>query len=342
MFGRGNAQQWGNTLKRIRLREGKGRAVRSNTDWFRDCRWGVFCHYLAAPASSSGGAEVSADEWNRRVDSFDAQGLAGQLQAVEAPYFFVTIGQNSGHYCAPNATYDAIVGIQPSKCSQRDLVSDLYEVLAPAGIRLLVYLPAGAPAADPVAAARLEWEWGYEGGWPGWSRQRTGKRLAEFQRKWEAVIREWSLRWGRKVAGWWIDGCYFADEMYRHPDPPNFASFAEALKAGNPEGIVAFNPGVKVPVISHTEYEDYTAGEISEAFPVCPGRWVEGAQYHVLSYLGEAWGRGQPRFVPEFVFGYTRDVTSKGGVVSWDVPIGVDGLLPPVFVDQLKDLSQLP
>ena len=53
-----------------------------------------------------------------------------------------------------------------------------------------------------------------------------GGRLAEFQRKWEAVIREWSLRWGKSVSGWWIDGCYFADQMYRFDDEPNFASFA--------------------------------------------------------------------------------------------------------------------
>ena len=44
-------------------------------------------------------------------------------------------------------------------------------------------------------------------------------------------MREWSLRWGDKIGGWWIDGCYFADEMYRHPDAPNFASFTAALKA---------------------------------------------------------------------------------------------------------------
>lgn len=156
-------------------------------------------------------------------------------------------------------------------------VADLYEALAPYGIALMVYLPSGAPAQDKVAVERLGWKWGFHGEWPAWNTGRTGERLAEFQLRWEAIIREWSLRWGKKVKGWWIDGCYFADEMYRHPEPPNFASFAAALKAGNPDSLVAFNPGVKVPVICHSEEEDYTAGEISEAFPVCPGRWVQGA-----------------------------------------------------------------
>ena len=41
----------------------------------------------------------------------------------------------------------------------------------------------------------------------------VGGRLAQFQRNWEAICRDWSQRWGRRVSGWWIDGCYFADEI---------------------------------------------------------------------------------------------------------------------------------
>ena len=126
----------------------------------------------------------------------------------------------------------------------------------------MVYLPSGAPAADHAARRKLGWLWGRKGGWqlPG---EPVGGRLVEFQRNWEDVIRDWSLRWGRDVSGWWIDGCYFADAMYRFDDPPNFASFAAALKAGNPNAIVAFNPGVKVPVVAHSKHEDYVAGEVT-------------------------------------------------------------------------------
>lgn len=148
------------------------------TEWFAESRWGVFCHWLGALPSSDGGAELSAEEWNRQVDAFDAKGLAEQLSAIGAPYFFITIGQDSGHFLAPNATYDRYVAIRPSKCSRRDLVSDLYDCLHPRGIELLVYLPCGAPAADPVAVEHLGWEWGLEGGWPHWGgeahRQATG------------------------------------------------------------------------------------------------------------------------------------------------------------------------
>ena len=277
----------------------------SDTDWFAKLKCGAFTHYLT-------GANTSADDWNKRVDSFNTEALAESLIFAGTKYYFITIGQNSGHFCAPNDTYDSIVGIKPSKCSKRDLISDLYDSLSPRGIKLLVYLPSGAPAADPVAMKALKWEWGFKGEWPGaWNTGRTEKKLAEFQNMWESIVSDWSKRWGKKICGWWIDGCYFADEMYRKPEVPNFKSFADALKAGNSDSIVAFNPGVEVPVISHTEFEDFTAGEISDAFPVCPGSFIDGDRYHILSYLGETWGGGKPRFSDDFVMGFSKDTCKK-------------------------------
>lgn len=311
-----------------------------DTSWFAARRWGVFCHYLGAAPSTAGGADLTAAAWNGQIDAFDLQGLVAQLVEAGAPYLVLTIGQNSGHFLGPNPTYDHLTGIEPSKCSRRDLVLELAAALAPHDIDLLVYLPSGAPAADPVAVERLGWQWGYEGGWPAGG-GRTGARLADFQTRWESIVRDWSGRWGSAVKGWWIDGCYFADEMYRHPEPPNFASFAAALRSGNPQALVAFNPGVVVPVVCHTECEDFTAGEISNAFPECPGSHVGGARYHVLSYLGSTWcGGSQPRFPDAFVAGYTEHVNQRGGVVTWDVPIGVSGLIPEAFTAQLAHLAR--
>ncbi len=324
-------------------------AAAENTDWFRDANWGVMTHYLGAPPSSSGGEELTAQMWNRQIDAFDVEGLADQIASTGAGYLLFTIGQNSGHFCAPNATYDKFVGISPSKCSSRDLVADLGKALKKRNVRLLVYLPSGAPAADPVARKKLGWRWGRTGGWqlPG---EPVGGRLVEFQRKWEAVIREWSLCWGDLVAGWWIDGCYFPDQMYYFDDEPNFASLAASMRAGNPKSIVAFNPGVVVPVVVHTKHEDYTTGEVTlkrlpEAVAACPGRWLQhdGAkvQFHILTYLGESWCRGErPQWPDEKVIGITRDIGDKGGVVTYDIPIQTSGLIPETFVEQLRALGE--
>jgi hypothetical protein len=133
--------------------------------------------------------------------------------------------------------------------------------------------------------------------------------------------------------------------MYNHDDAPNFASFAAAARAGNPDGIVCFNSGVKTPIASLTSVEDYTAGEVSAALPVDldfdnlgveGGRFVNGAQYHVMSYLGEFWGQGAPRFCDELAVGFTKQVIGRGGVVTWDVPIQKNGLFAEDMLRQMK------
>jgi alpha-L-fucosidase len=291
------------------------------TDWFHAARWGVFTHYMA---DTVGPPNATVKQWNAIVDGFDVEGLARQLKACGAGYYCITLGQNSGFYCSPNAAYDKYVGISPSKCSRRDLVADLYTALERQGVKLMVYLPSGAPDCDPIAVEKLQWRGGPH-------------RNREFQIMWEDVIREWSQRWGTKVKGWWFDGCYFSDAMYRQPDAPDFATFAAAARAGNPESIVAFNPGVLVPVIRLTENEDYTAGEINDAAGVaCPGRWLDGAQWHMLSYLGTNWFAGpKPRYTDQQVVDITRGILDKGGVVTWDVNIQANGLIPDAFYEQL-------
>jgi hypothetical protein len=327
--------------------------MRVSTDWFLKAGWGVFVHYLADIASNTQVPDVTPDDWNRRIDGFDVKGLADQLEAVGAGYFFITLGQNSGFYLSPNATYDSIVGHQPSRCSHRDLVADLSAELLPRGIRMMVYFTACAPALDrraiealkctpPNDAGRIAFHpelYSYVAG--------VDDRLTEFQLMWQQVVREWSLRWGTGCSGWWIDGCYNADVMYRHPDEPNFASFAAACKDGNPDSLVAFNPGVKVPVICHSEDEDYTAGEISDAFPAPSmygrpklGRYVDGAQCQILTYLGQGWGQGEPRFSDEFVIGYTKDMARNEGVITWDVATAREGRITEPCFAQLKALGK--
>ncbi|NQT87666.1 alpha-L-fucosidase [bacterium] len=317
-------------------------------DWLHRARWGVMTHYLGAAPSSSGGAELTAEMWNKQIDAFNADALAEQVASTGAKYLLFTIGQNSGHFCSPNATYDTIVGIRPSKCSRRDLIADLAAALKKRELRLMVYLPSGAPAAAPVARKKLEWRWGRKGGWqlPG---EEVGGRLVEFQRHWEAIVREWSMRWGKDVAGWWIDGTYFPEQMYRFPDPPNFASFAAALRAGNPTAAVAFNPGVRVPVVVHTSHEDYTAGEVNlpqlpKAVAACGGRFLErkGAkvQFQILTFLGKSWCRGdRPQWPDAKVIALVRELTGKGAAITFDVPISKAGVIPEPFITQLKAIG---
>jgi hypothetical protein len=298
--------------------------------WMREARWGVMTHYLADWISQGTGEKMTVEHWNELVDHFDVEALAAQLESVGASYYQISIGQNSGFYVAPNATYDRIVGIQPSKCSKRDLVADLYEALHKRGIKLMVYLPSGAPGGDAIAKKALKFENG-------------PKRNREFQLNWEAVIREWSQRWGTKVVGWWFDGCYWPNTMYRTADTPNFTSFAAAARAGNPDSVIGFNPGVLYRTVSMTPEDDFTAGEVDktelwQAKRVFEGK-ADGAQVHVLTFLGERWGKGAPRYTAERAAEFSKTVAAEGGVITWDVPVQLNGTIAPEFIDRLKAID---
>jgi hypothetical protein len=287
-------------------------------DWLHEARWGVFTHYLT-------GSKTTAEAWNRQVDAFDVPGLAKQLEATGCRYYVVTLGQNSGHFCAPNEAYDRIAGIRPSKCSKRDLVADLHAAIAPRGIRLMLYLPCQVPNADPAAQKAF--------GLPQGARDQPLDEA--FARKWAGVIACWSTRYGKKVSGWWFDGgyarCRFNDAIAR--------IYAGAVRKGNPDAIVTFNPGVRL--VHHTRAEDYTAGEINKPRNVeCAGRWVDGSQWHMLSYLGRRWCAGPPRFRDDVVIAMTRNLVDAGGAVTWDVPIQAGGLIPGPFVNQLVALRK--
>lgn len=132
--------------------------------------------------------------------------------------------------------------------------------------------------------------------------------------------------------------------MYRFTEPPNFASFVAAARAGNPDSIVAFNPGVVPRILSLTPHEDYTAGEINdldrvEIRRVVDGK-IDGVQVHILSYLGQRWGMGSPRFSKEQVITWSRKIRNYGGVITWDVPIQPNGLISQPFIDQLTAVGQ--
>jgi hypothetical protein len=302
-------------------------------DWMREQRFGVMTHYLHDWIVGRGNRDqMTPENWNKLIDGFDVETCADQLKSVGVDYYLISIGQNSGYFLSPNATYDKITGITPSRLSRRDLVADLAGALAKRGIKLLVYLPSGAPAGDRVAREALKWENGPH-------------RNAEFQRHWEAIMREWSLRWGDKVAGWWFDGCYWPNQMYRTDEAPNFTSFAAAARAGNPNAVVSFNPGVVNRTLSVTPHEDYIAGEVSD-----PKLWnarrnfdgrIDGAQLHFLSHLGAEWGRGALRFTDAQVLAFTKAVAETGSAVTWDTPTLKNGTFAPEILAQLKAIAAM-
>ena len=315
-------------------------------EFLQRAKWGIFMHFLARELY----APMDSVRWNAEVEAFDAEKLASQLAEIGAGYFFLTLGQNSGWFCSPNRTLDRLTnreGNGRSRCSRRDLVEDMAAELQPYRIPLLVYLPCHGPAGDTEAMIALDGipPWDYQL----WSpRERevldrhrsSDPRLRKFLRNWEAVIREWSERWGTSVCGWWFDGCYFKERLYDFPDEPNFASLAAAVRAGNPRSVFAANPGVFRDPVAISAEEDYTSGENTRPdLSCCRTPSVDGALYHILTFAGNNWCALPLRYGADEVAQITGNIVAGGGVVSWDVPYNrSDGTLPAEVMKCFRSL----
>jgi len=319
------AQYYQGTRKAVEIVTGQGRqsdtarASVSNTDWFRDARYGVFMHFLPGDAQALS-----------LVGQFDVDTLSSQLETLGAKYLVLTLGQNSGFMNAPNATYNRYTGYAPGeRCAKRDLPLDLYRALSPKGIKLILYLPCQVPNRDLRAQKAFNLAQG----------PKDQPINVEFAHKWAEVIHDWSARYGGKVAGWWFDGGYkwvgFNNRIAR--------IYANAVKRGNPKAIVTFNPGVKL--IRWTQAEDYTAGELTEPFKTVPtSRWVEGSQWHALTYVGSRWSARDTRYPAEEWGQWINKVVDHGGVVTldmgpnWDPKAGPIGSLSKAQIEQVKHI----
>lgn len=298
----------------------EGEPMNPNTDWFEKAGCGVFVHYLAGLQNNpehvaSLGRETA---WDECVREFDTERFADTMAEVGAGYVIFTVMQVRAEMIAPNSTYDRLTGYGPGEaCARRDLVEDLYESLSRRGIPLMLYYTGDGPRADPKAAPAF-----------GFSNPVT----REFVEKWASVAREYSARYGEKVVGWWVDGCY----PFIGYDEEKLGILVKALKAGNPRAIVALNRGVDPVVMSYTPLEDYTCGEQNRFFDMPSGRWLDGEQWHLLSYLGNGWGQPGTRYTKRELAEYVFDVNQRGGVVSIDVVLFRDGSLDRSQVEVLK------
>ncbi|MCC6145311.1 MAG: alpha-L-fucosidase [Candidatus Hydrogenedentes bacterium] len=296
-----------------------------DTDWFRDAGYGIFVHFLwdvqcVGPRENTQGKAGTAS-WDECVKAFDTDRFADQMKEMGAGYVIFTMMQRTRYVIAPNETYDALSGYAPGEaCATRDLVEDLYQSLSTRGIPLMLYWTGDGPREDKQAAAGM-------GGW-------NGKVTDEYVQHWADVVAEYSRRYGGKVKGWWVDGCY----EHIGYNETRWGILARGLKAGNPHAIIALNNPSMKKANSSSEFDDFTTGEVNEFKDIPDSRWRDGKQFHVLSYLGDQWCGFGCRYSLEELAAYVSKCNAVGGVVSIDVGLYRDGSIPP---DQLALLKQL-
>jgi len=317
---------WGTDPKCAKAQDETVR-MEKRTQRLHDAKWGVFNHYL--------GHEIkTADAWAKKVAAYDVRKVADQLEACGARFYFLTLMQGRRWMCAPNATYDRICGTKPGEaCSVRDLPMELSEELSRRGIDLYLYYTGDGPYRDAELGSKF-----------GFVEPRFIGVNRSFVDRWAAVLEEFAVRYGDRVKGWWIDGCF--SNYLRYTDEL-MAPYRAAILKGNGEALVTMNDGVKDYYRRYTKLADFTAGEFNDFYCVPKERLVEGAQSFALIPLGAwskdgapGWGCAGCKRAARYVADYVRIVNENGGVVAIDVAVAADGSWLPEQMEVLKAIGR--
>lgn len=314
--------------------DGKARIAR--TAWMREAKWGVALHYIREFLDPK--RQMTPAQWSALVDQFDVEALARQVEDTGAGLLVIGVSQCGGYFLAPNAAYDKIMGRDEKTTwfPRRDLIIDLGKALKKRNIRLMVYLAIDPPIRGDAAAVRVLRPIGQKHPADGHViSSDEGWRI--FVGHWEKVVREYSLRWGNSVSGWWFDGALNGQLSYK--DSPNWDSFMSATRAGNKDAAVSFSHKYRKLRGLPLPREDFFAGEssITDHIVMASPFRDQCVQNQVLGFLGRTWGLGNhPRYNTGQLAGIADRVVNRGGVVIWDVPFERNGTIEATFINSLK------
>jgi hypothetical protein len=328
----------------------------------RQGRFGLMVHWLAPGPPPQSGPYL--DDPDVAVDAFDLDRFMADFRRTGAAWLIFTVGQNTGFYASPNAVLDRLAG--PGHASRRDLVMEIAERCRRACRKFIAYLPVEVRGQPEEMRRAFGWE------------DREGTDQAEFQRRYAGFIREYALRFGDLLDGWWFDGAYPWPAF--HNSRLQADLYLGAARAGNPAAAVAFNDGSFCvgsdrPAVAG---QDYLSGETEVLVEgkVRFGRDLHapllepathdpqpppGCLWHALIPIDCNWAHGAP-FAPgqPVTFTYVapdpsemeppmyrtaeletvvRDFKAAGGAVTFNVGIYQEGGLGKATVAQLAELT---
>ena len=297
----------------------------NRTDWFYEAGFGMFCHWTTATLPENG----EKKDYHKAVEDFDLDTFVSQVVSSGAKFLFFTASHSEMHLPFPLPELDEIL---PNHTSKRDLIMELADALEPHGIKLMLYFNGDGCTDIPWQDATYTYT--------------NREAHAEYCYK---IAKAISMRYGKKIHGWWIDCCYVEGLCSGYGTSYDFKRYAEALRAGNPDSIVAFNfKGIEEWDCDWGKgISDYQAGEENYITRYPNGRYSgEGElQWFALCWMDDFWvhekeGEPAPRYSNEEVLDYINKVRSNGGVFAYNVAPYQEGHIAPKTAKQLKWLGK--
>jgi len=325
-------------------------------------KYGLMVHWLAPGPPPQKGERII--DLNKAVDNFDIKGFMADFDKTGAEWLIFTIGQNTGFYASPNSVIDSLAGV--GHTPHRDLVLEIAKELKRRGKRFIAYLPCEVRGNKSLHKG-FSWN------------TKEGTNQKEFQEKYLRAVREWAVRYGENLDGWWLDGCY-TWEIF-HNKYVMWDKWFDACRAGNKNAVVSFNDGSfcinnTKPTVSVLDYvsgetEVLINGKIrlgrdSQSQLFMPEQaYVPETQclYHALVPIDALWAHGSgwqdfvnapfkaeapktqaemepPIYSDSDLIKFVNDFTKVGGAVTLNIGIFQEGRLGKETIKQLEELKK--
>ena len=298
---------------------------KNRTDWFFDAGFGLFVHWTTKTLPKRGATK----EYHQAVLDFDLDTFVSQVVLSGAKFLFFTISHSEMHLPCPLKELDEIV---PGHTSKRDLIGELADALNQHGVRLMLYFNGDGQADTEWHETTLTYK--------------NPKEHAEYCYKIAEAI---SKQYGRKIHGWWIDCCYEPPICSGYGVNYDYERYARALRAGNPDSIVAFNFRGVEPWGNEwgRGIADFQAGEENDIsrYPSSRFSGEGGTQWFSLCWMDDFWvhekeGTVMPVHENDKVLEYIKRVRALGGVFAYNTAPYQEGHISEHTLKQLLYLKE--
>ncbi|MFZ0500595.1 MAG: alpha-L-fucosidase [Steroidobacteraceae bacterium] len=304
----------------------RARRRRANTDWFAKSGYGVWFHFLDLTTPRRGQKKPYA----QAVNDLDVEALASLVADTGAAYAILTT--NHGHPTCP-APIRSWEELHPGWTTKRDLIADFSGALNRRGMKLMLYMNCpGLGDLMQTSANAID------------QAKYSEERYAEIMVN---VFTEFGLRYGDRVAGYWLDSWFQTTETY--PNLP-FEALDRAVKAGYRDRMVAYNYWA-FPI--ETEWQDYWCGELTD-LPLkrFGSRYIQrgagkGLQAHSAIRLDDPWFHitpntdiQAPRYTAAELTEYIRTCMQDHAAVTFGVGIYQDGTISEASRQVLREVRR--
>lgn len=296
----------------------------------RDTGYGIGFHWTALTAPRDG----EPLDFQDAVDAFDVDAFVQQAVDAGAGHVLITTTHAWQKMPCPNPEVDKLVA---GRTCKRDLLMELADGLAAAGIKLMLYYHHGIHAHGQDA------EW----------REAVGWQSPDYYDNYCRVVGWLGEHYGPKVIAWWFDA---AGDLANRSDPP-WDRMAAAAKAGHPGRLICQNAGIENHKM-YTECQDYWAGEVCRLnYLPRGGRLTPGGLpwYSFTSWHGDSrkamcghWlidlenrKLDWPAPPAEAVVAHARRFQAVGGVVTFNLLCYQDGTALDTDLAVMREAKRL-